>query len=180
MKSIGVKPAIAPMPVLMIATYDENNNVDIMNAAWGMQLETNKVVLNLSEGHKTVKNIKLNKAFTVSLADSKHVVQADYVGMVSGNKEPNKLAKSGLSAVKSDLVNAPIITDFPIVMECVLLDLQFDENGAGVVGQVLDVKVKDDVDLNNLDVILFNTFTNKYQKLGEVVGSAFKDGLKLK
>ena len=108
-KQINTTSAIFPMPVLMIATFNEDGSIDVMNAAWGMMLERDMVMLNLSEGHKTVKNIKKRKAFTVSIADEDHVVEADYLGVESGNNEPNKFAKSGLSYTKSENVDAPII-----------------------------------------------------------------------
>ena len=91
-KNIKTTEAIFPMPVLMIATYNEDGSIDVMNAAWGTMLSKNQVILNLTETHKTVKNIKERKAFTVSIADSKHVVEADYFGVVSGNNTPDKPA----------------------------------------------------------------------------------------
>ena len=114
-KIIKNTEAIFPMPVLMIATYNEDGSVDVMNAAWGTMLSKDQVILNLTETHKTVKNIKKRKAFTVSIADSNHVVEADYFGIVSGNNTPNKFENSGLTATKSEKVDAPIINDFPII-----------------------------------------------------------------
>lgn len=181
-KNIKTTEAIFPMPVLMIATYNEDETVDVMNAAWGMMLERNEVILNLTETHKTVKNIKERKAFTVSIADSNHVVEADYFGVVSGNNEPKKFAKSGLTATKSDYVDAPIINEFPICMEC-----EFIEYGeAGVRGKVINVTADekvmngDNVDVALVDAIAFDPFTHGYYKVSERVGNAFKDGLQLK
>ena len=99
-KNINVTEGIFPMPVLMIATYNEDGTVNVMNAAWGTMYERDQVILNLTESHKTVKNIKERKAFTVSIADSKHVKEADYFGVVSGNNTPNKFENSGLTATK--------------------------------------------------------------------------------
>lgn len=113
-KNIKTTEAIFPMPVLMIATYNEDGSVDVMNAAWGTMLERDHVILNLTETHKTVKNIKERKGFTVSIADSKHVVEADYFGVVSGNNTPNKFENTKLTATKSEIVDAPIINEFPI------------------------------------------------------------------
>lgn len=181
-KNIKTTEAIFPMPVLMIATYNEDETVDVMNAAWGMMLERNEVILNLTETHKTVKNIKERKAFTVSIADSNHVVEADYFGVVSGNSEPEKFVKSGLTATKSDYVDAPIINEFPICMEC-----EFIEYGeAGVRGKVINVTADekvmngDNVDITLVDAIAFDPFTHGYYKVSERVGNAFKDGLQLK
>ena len=110
-KNIKTTEAIFPMPVLMIATYNEDDSIDVMNAAWGTMLDRDYVILNLTESHKTVQNIKKRKAFTVSIADAKHVVEADYFGIVSANNTPNKFKKSGLTSVKSKLVDAPIIQE---------------------------------------------------------------------
>ena len=117
-KNIKTTKAIFPMPVLMIATYNEDGTVDVMNAARGTMFDRNQVVLNLTESHKTVKNIKKRKAFTVSIADAKHVCEADYFGIVSANTTKDKFEKSGLTATKSKNVDAPIINEFPICMEC--------------------------------------------------------------
>ena len=117
-KNIKTTEAIFPMPVLMIATFNEDDSVDVMNAAWGTMIDRNIIGLNLTETHKTVKNIKERKAFSVSIADSKHVVEADYFGMVSGNNTPDKFENSGLTSVKSYIVDAPIISEFPSCFEC--------------------------------------------------------------
>ena len=181
-KNIKVTEAIFPMPVLMIATYNEDGSIDVMNAAWGTMLERDQVMLNLTETHKTVKNIKERKAFTVSIADSDHIVEADYFGMVSGNNTPNKFENSGLTATKSENVDAPIINEFPICLEC-----EFIEYGeCGVIGKVVNVtaleKVMngDNVDISLVNAIAFDPYTHGYYKVNERVGNAFKDGLQLK
>ena len=182
-KSIKTTEAIFPMPVLMIATYNEDGSVNVMNAAWGTMLERDQVILNLTESHKTVKNIRKRKAFTVSIADSKHVTEADYFGMVSGNNNQNKFEKSGLTATKSGRVDAPIINEFPICMECELLD---NESNWGIVGKVVntlvdeEVMTNDNVDVKLLEAIAFDPYTLGYYKVTERVGNAFKDGLRLK
>lgn len=182
-KSIKTTEAIFPMPVLMIATYNDDGSVNVMNAAWGTMLERNQVILNLTESHKTVKNIRKRKAFTVSIADSKHVTEADYFGMVSGNNDQNKFENSGLTATKSERVDAPIINEFPICMECELLD---DESNWGIVGKVVNTLVdeevitNDNVDVKLLEAISFDPYTHGYYKVTERVGNAFEDGLKLK
>lgn len=185
-KKIKTTDAIFPMPVLMIATYNEDGSVDVMNAAWGMMLERDYIVLNLTETHKTVKNIKEKGAFTVSIADSKHVKEADYFGVVSGNNTKNKFENSRLTATKSDFVNAPIINEFPICMECEFIEYQNGEYGCGVVGKVINVTaleevMKDDnVDVELLNAIAYDSFTHGYYKVAERVGDAFKDGQELK
>ena len=185
-KNIKTTEAIFPMPVLMIATYNEDGSIDVMNAAWGTMLSRNQVILNLTESHKTVKNIKERKAFTVSIADSKHVVEADYFGMVSGNSTPNKFENSGLTWIKSENVDAPIINEFPICLECEFIEYQNDEYGAGVIGKVVNVTADEkvmngeNVDITLVDAIAFDPYTHGYYKVSERVGEAFKDGLKLK
>ncbi len=185
-KNIKTTEAIFPMPVLMVATYNEDGSVDVMNAAWGTMLSRNQVILNLTETHKTVKNIKARKAFTVSVADSKHVVEADYFGIVSGNDTQNKFENSGLSATKSENVDAPIINEFPICFECEFIEYQNDEYGAGVIGKVVNVTADESVineekiDISKVSAIAFDPYTHGYYKVTERVGEAFKDGLKLK
>ena len=186
-KNIGIKPAIYPMPVLMIATYNEDGSVDVMNAAWGMMVDTKRVALNLTETHKTVKNIKERGFFTVSIADSNHILEADYVGIVSANNTPDKFIKSGLTAIKSDNVDAPIIDEFPITMECKFLEYQDNELGCGVIGEIVNVSVKEEVldESGNIDPLLINAimydpFTHGYYSVGKKVGNAFNDGKRLK
>lgn len=185
-KNIKTTEGIFPMPVLMIATYNEDGSVDVMNAAWGTMLSRNQVILNLTESHKTVKNIKERKAFTVSIADSNHVVEADYFGVASGNNTPNKFENSGLTAIKSENVDAPIISEFPICLECEFIEYQNDEYGAGVIGKVVNVTADEkvmkgeNVDIELVNAIAFDPYTHGYYKVTERVGEAFKDGLKLK
>lgn len=185
-KKIKTTEAIFPMPVLMIATYNDDDTVDVMNAAWGMMLDRDVVMLNLTETHKTVQNIKKRGAFTVSIADADHVVEADYLGIVSANNVSNKFEKTGLTALKSSNVNAPIIDEFPICMECEFIEYQDDEYGGGVVGKVVNVTadekvMKDDkIDITLLNAIAFDPYTHGYYRVNEKVGNAFKDGMKLK
>lgn len=181
-KNIKHTEGIFPMPVLMIATYNEDGSVNVMNAAWGTMFERNQVVLNLTETHKTVKNIKERKAFTVSIADSNHVKEADYFGVVSGNNTPNKFENSKLTATKSEIVDAPIINEFPICMEC-----EFIEYGdVGVVGKVVNISVDENVmdgekvNIEKVSAIAFDPYTHGYYKVTERVGEAFKDGFELK
>ena len=185
-KNIKVTEAIFPMPVLMIATYNEDGSVDVMNAAWGTMLERDHVILNLTESHKTVKNIKKRKALTVSIADAKHVAEADYFGVVSANFVADKFAKSGLTATRSKLVDAPIINEFPICMECEFIEYQNDKYGCGVIAKIVNVSADesvmkgDNVDISKLNAITFDPYTHGYYTIGKRVGEAFKDGLKLK
>lgn len=185
-KDLKLTEGIFPMPVLMVATYNEDGSVDVMNAAWGTMQERGNVALNLTESHKTVKNIKARGAFTVSIADAAHVTEADYFGVVSGNNEPHKFEKSGLTAVKSDRIDAPIINEFPLCLECEFIEYQSNEYGIGVIGKVVNISadesvmVGDKIDMSLVNAIAFDPYTHGYYRVTERVGEAFKDGLKIK
>ena len=183
---LNITEGIFPMPVLMVATYNEDGSVNVMNAAWGTMQERGTVALNLSEGHKTVKNIKARCAFTVSIADAAHMVEADYFGVESGNRAADKFARSGLTASKAESVDAPVIHEFPLCLECEFIQYQDGEYGCGVIGKVVNVTADDSVmvngqlDMSRVNAIAFDPYTHGYYKVTERVGEAFKDGLKLK
>ncbi len=183
---IKTSEAIFPMPVLLISTYNEDGSIDVMNAAWGTMMDRDHVALNLTETHKTVENIKQRKGFVIHIADAAHVVEADWFGVVSGRKEKDKFAKSGLTATKSSLVDAPIINELPIAIECEFIEYQSDETGLGVIGKVLQTSVESNlikdgkVDIESLNAIAFDPYTHGYYQVTKRVGEAFKDGLKLK
>ena len=170
---LNITEGIFPMPVLMIATYNEDGTVNVMNAAWGTM-------------HKTVKNIKNKGAFTVSIADAAHVVEADYFGVESGNKVGDKFARSGLTASKAEYVDAPVINEFPLCLECEFVEYQDNEYGIGVIGKVVNVTADEHVmvdgklDMSLVGAIAFDPYTHGYYRVTERVGEAFKDGLKLK
>lgn len=184
-KNFGAKSYLYPMPVLLIATYDENGQPDIMNAAWGSISDTNKVSMYLTPSHKTVKNIKVKKAFTVSVADESHVVAADYVGIASGNTEKDKVKKSGFHVSKSEFVDAPVIDELPMVLECTLdsINSETDCVTGTIVNVGIDESVLDkngNVDFSKFQPITFDPVGNNYVGLGKVVGKAFSDGNKLR
>ena len=185
-KDIRITEGIFPMPVLMVATYNEDGSVNVMNAAWGTMQARDHVVLNLPETHKTVQNIKARRAFTVSIADASHVVEADYFGVESGNKTLKKFENSGLTAAKSEHVDAPVIQEFPLCMECEFIEYQDGEYGCGVIGKVVNTTADervmdgDKVDISKVAAIAFDPYTHGYYKVTERVGEAFKDGLQLK
>ena len=185
-KKLKLTEGIFPMPVLMIATYNEDGSVNVMNAAWGTMVERDIVALNLSEGHKTVQNIKARGAFTVSIADAAHVVEADYFGVESGNKVADKLVRSGLTAGRAETVDAPVINEVPLCLECEFIEYQGGEYGCGVIGRVVNVTADErvmadgKVDISRVDAITFDPYTHGYYRVAERVGEAFKDGLKLK
>ena len=184
-KDLGVLQAVYPMPVLMIATYDEEGKVDVMNAAWGNICAPDKIALFISEPHKTTKNIRALKAFTVSLADKAHLDEADFFGIASGNKMADKFARSGPTAVKSDKVNAPVIAEFPLVMECELAEIVNTENLHAVVGRIVNVAAEESVldadgkvDVAKLEAFAFDNFRSGYYAMGEKAGQAWDNGNK--
>jgi flavin reductase (DIM6/NTAB) family NADH-FMN oxidoreductase RutF len=183
-KNFGAKTWAYPMPVFIVAAYDKNSVPCCMNAAWGGTYDTNQIMVCLADDHKTTKNIIESGAFTVSIADAKHVIEADFVGIVSGNKEPNKMEKAGLTTVRSDFVNAPIINEFPMTIECKLL--KFNEDGI-CIGEIVNVSADESVlgsdgliDPLKLEAITYDPVHHTYIKLGSTVGNAFSDGKKIK
>lgn len=136
-KNFGAKPFLYPQPVFIIATYGEDNTPDAMNAAWGGISDTTRISMCLSPEHKTVKNILEHGAFTVSMADEKHVTECDYVGVVSANDVPNKLEKAGFHTVKSEFVDAPIIEELPMTLECKLVS--YNSESGCLIGEIINV-----------------------------------------
>ena len=185
-KDLGVQQAVYPMPVLMIATYDENGKVDVMNAAWGNICAPDKIALFISEPHKTTKNIRKVKAFTVSLANRATIDEADFFGIASGNTMDDKFERTGMTARKSDKVNAPIIEEFPLVMECELAEIVESEHLHAVVGTIVNVAAEESVldadgkvDPAKLDALAFDNFRSGYYAMGEKAGQAWSNGNKL-
>ena len=184
-KNFGAKAMLYPMPVLIIGSYDENNIPDAMNAAWGGISEETQISICVSEAHKTTKNIIARGAFTVSVADAANVVAADYVGIVSGNSEPNKIEKAGWHTTKSEFVDAPLFDELPMALECKLIS--YDEDSCRLVGEIVNVcadekilDVNGKIDLTKFSPITYDPVHHTYRKLGDVVGKAFNDGTKLK
>ena len=185
-KDLGVIPAVYPMPVLMVAAYDENEKVNVMNAAWGQICDEDKIILFIGEGKRTWLNIKASKAFTVALADRDHMDVADFFGIASGNKIDYKFERTGYHAVPSDKVHAPIVEEFPLVMECELLDFLDTEHVSGIVGRIVNVKAEESVLSDNgkvdpakLNALIFDQFQHGYYVTGEQVGKAWNAGAAL-
>jgi len=184
-KNFGAKPLCYPMPVYMIATYGIDGTPDVMNAAWGGISESTEVSICISEDHKTTENILARKAFTVSMATADYTVACDYVGIVSGNKVPDKFARAGFHATKSEFVDAPLIDELPMAMECELIS--YDSSSCRLVGRIVNVSADESVlnedgkvDVRKLRPITYDPMNHDYLVLGEKVGNAFKDGLQLK
>ncbi len=182
-KDLGVKDYVFPMPVLMIATYCDDGTVDVMNMAWGGICDSDKVALNISESHKTAENIKKRMAFTLSIADIPHLEAADFFGIASGNKMPDKFERSGLHAVKSEKVDAPVVEEFPLTLECRVREYHHNDYGFRVVGQIVNVLAEESVldekgkvDPKRLNAFVFDTFQSGYYAIGEKVGQAWSSG----
>lgn len=183
-KNFGVKTYLYPQPVLIIGTYDENGKPNAMNAAWGCMADFDKVFVVLAAEHKTTANLLKNKAFTIACGDKAHLEACDYVGIVSGNKEPNKLEKAGFTTVKSEFVNAPVINELPVTLECELLEALPNDMFLGkIINVSADEKYLDAAgipDLTKFTPISFDAANNKYLALSEVVGNAFSAGKNIK
>ena len=173
------------MPVFIIGTYNADGSPNAMNAAWGGISEETEITICVDNTHKTAENLLARKAFTVSMATARMMTACDYVGIVSGTKEPEKFAKAGFHATKSELVDAPLIDELPMALECELLS--YDEETCRLVGRIVNVCVDESVlgengkvDPTKLCPITFDPMNNAYLVLGEKVGDAFKSGLALK
>ena len=184
-KNFGAKPMCYPMPVYIIGTYGADGTPNAMNAAWGGISEETEISICISADHKTTENILSRKAFTVSMATAKYIAACDYVGIVSGNKEPDKFAKAGFHATKSEFVDAPLIDELPMALECELIS--YDPESCRLVGRIVNVSADESVlgqngkvDVGKLRPITFDTMNNQYLVLGEKVGQAFHDGVQLK
>ncbi|MGN1341197.1 MAG: flavin reductase family protein [Oscillospiraceae bacterium] len=180
-KNFGAKAILYPRPVFIVASYGEDGTPDAMNAAWGGIADDNKIFMCISAGHKTAQNILARKAFTVSMGDAAHVKECDYVGVVSANKVPDKLVKCGFHTTKSEFVDAPVIDELPLTLECRLIS--YDPESHHLFGEVVNVcadeSILDDegkISVAKLRPITVDPVSHDYLVLGEKVGNAFKDG----
>lgn len=173
---------ITPLPAIMIATYDENQNPDVMMAAWGGQCGPNHICFNLSP-HKTTDNLRLKKAFTVSFADERTVIESDYFGTMSANDVPDKVTRAGFTVTPSPNVDAPIINEYPLALECAVIEITETSLGeTRVVGEVINMSAADSiltdgkVDLFKLRPIIFDSSNLNYIAIGDSVGKAWGSG----
>jgi len=184
-KNFGAKAMCYPMPVFIIGTYNADGTPNAMNAAWGGISEETEITICVDSGHKTAENLKARMAFTVSMATAGAMTACDYVGIVSGNKEPDKFAKAGFHAVKSEFVDAPLIAELPMALECEVIS--YDEETCRLVGRIVNVSAEESVlgdngkvDVRKLRPITYDPMNHQYLVLGEKVGQAFHDGTALK
>ena len=184
-KNFGAKPMCYPMPVYIIGTYGADGTPNAMNAAWGGISEEAEISICISADHKTTENILSRNAFTVSMATANYIAACDYVGIVSGSKEPDKFAKAGFHATKTEFVDAPLIDELPMALECELIS--YDRESCRLVGRIVNVSADESVlgengkvDVKKLQPITYDPMNHHYLVLGEKVGQAFHDGVALK
>lgn len=164
----------------MLVTYDQDGKANAMNTAWGGVYDYNQVYVSLSK-HKTTDNLELKKVFTLSFATKKTEKNSNYFGVVSGNKE-DKIEKSGVHITPSKHVDAPIIEEYPLTLECTVESFE----AGNLIGNVINVSIDEDyldengkIDVDKMEIITFDMVNNMYRVLGENVGKAFKDGFDL-
>lgn len=184
-KNFGAKAMCYPMPVFIIGTYNADGTPNAMNAAWGGISEEQEITICVDSGHKTAENLIARKAFTVSMATAKYMAACDYVGIVSGNKVPDKFTKAGFHASKSEFVDAPLINELPMTLECEVIC--YDTETCHLVGRIVNVSADESVlgengkvDSAKLQPITYDPMNHHYLVLGEKVGQAFHDGTALK
>lgn len=183
-KNLGPKSLMYPEPVLIVTAYNSDNTANAMNAAWGGVSDTNEIHLCISHSHKTTKNILKTKEFTVSFATTKYVKECDYLGMVSGNKVEDKVTKCKFHIEKAKKVNAPIISELPVALECRLK--KYDKNTGHLYAEIVNVSIDNSVltngkvDMKKFKPITFDSLNNTYHVVGKKVGNAFKDYKKIK
>lgn len=182
-KDLGVQPYLFPMPTYMIGTYNEDDSVDVMMMAWGGICDMKMVALNLEEDHKTVANLKNRMAFTLAIPGTDTLVESDYLGLVSANKDPHKFEHTGLHAYKSANVDAPVIEEYPLTLECRVVEIQQQPYGLRVLGEIVNVladeKVLDEkgkVDAGALHAFTFDQMRSGYYAVGEKIGMAWNAG----
>ena len=184
-KNFGAKAMCYPMPVFIIGTYNADGTPNAMNAAWGGISEESEITICVDSSHKTAENLLARRAFTVSMATAEMMAACDYVGIVSGNKVPNKFVKAGFHAVRSEFVDAPLIDELPMALECEVIS--YDEETCRLVGRIVNVCADESVlgengkvDAAKLQPITYDPMNHHYLVLGNKVGQAFHDGAALK
>ncbi|HNV24496.1 MAG TPA: flavin reductase family protein [Candidatus Omnitrophota bacterium] len=186
-KSIGAQTIVFPTPVFIVGSYDKKGQANMMNAAWGGICSSvpPSVSVSIRPARYTYQNIIQKKAFTVNIPSTKYIKEADYFGIASGKKE-NKLKKAELTAIKSDIVDAPYIKEFPFILECALLKTL--EVGAHTifVGEIKDIKVdenclneKGQPDMEKIKPFSFDPATGRYFEIGKYLANAFSVGLSI-
>ena len=187
MKNFGKKAWLLPQPVLIIGTYDKDVKPNAMNAAWAGQWDAHEIMISMGS-HATTENLNLQGEFTVAFATTETMVAADYVGIVSARNEPDKMRKTGWTAVRAENVNAPVFTDFPMTLECrIQQKLDESETGYYIIAEIVNIVCDEtflaedgNPDMEKMHLITYDPIHHGYIQLGGRVGNAFSDGKKLK
>ena len=187
MKSFGQKPWVLPQPVLIIGTYNSDGTPNAMNAAWGGQWDSKEIMICMGS-HATTENLDRCGEFTVAFATKDTMVAADFVGIVSGKNDPEKMQKTGWTAIKSEHVNAPVFTEFPMTLECrILRKIDETEDGYNLIAEIVNILVDEAYladdgkpDVGKMQLIAYEPVHHGYLVMGERVGNAFADGKRLK
>ena len=187
MKSFGQKAWMLPQPVLIIGTYNSDGTPNAMNAAWGGQWDSKEIMISMG-AHATTENLARCEEFTVAFATKNTMVASDFVGIVSAKNDPEKMQKTGWTAIKSENVNAPVFTDFPMTLECrILRKIDESEEGYYIVAEIVNILVNEEYlaedgkpDVVKMQLITYDPVHHGYIALGKRVGNAFSDGKQLK
>ena len=187
MKSFGQKPWVLPQPVLIIGTYNNDGTPNAMNAAWGGQWDSKEIMICMGS-HATTENLDRCGEFTVAFATKDTMVAADFVGIVSGQNDPEKMQKTGWTAIKSEHVNAPVFTEFPMTLECrILRKIDETKDGYNLIAEIVNILVDEAYlaedgkpDVEKMQLIAYEPVHHGYLVMGERVGNAFADGKRLK
>ena len=187
MKSFGQKPWVLPQPVLIIGTYNNDGTPNAMNAAWGGQWDSKEIMICMGS-HATTENLDRCGEFTVAFATKDTMVASDFVGIVSGKNDPEKMQKTGWTAIKSEHVNAPVFTEFPMTLECrILRKIDETKDGYNLIAEIVNILVDEAYlaedgkpDVEKMQLISYEPVHHGYLVMGERVGNAFADGKRLK
>ena len=187
MKSFGQKPWVLPQPVLIIGTYNSDGTPNAMNAAWGGQWDSKEIMISMGS-HATTENLARCDEFTVAFATKDTMVASDFVGIVSGKNDPEKMQKTGWTAIKSEHVNAPVFTEFPMTLECrILRKIDETKDGYNLIAEIVNILVDEAYlaedgkpEVEKMQLIAYEPVHHGYLVMGERVGNAFADGKRLK
>ena len=187
MKSFGQKAWMLPQPVLIIGTYNSDGTPNAMNAAWGGQWDSKEIMISMGS-HATTENLARCDEFTVAFATKDTMVASDFVGIVSGKNDPEKMQKTGWTAIKSEHVNAPVFTEFPMTLECrILRKIDETKDGYNLIAEIVNILVDEAYlaedgkpEVEKMQLISYEPVHHGYLVMGERVGNAFADGKRLK
>ncbi|MDR4507044.1 MAG: flavin reductase family protein [Candidatus Brocadiaceae bacterium] len=183
-KSLGAKTIVFPTPVFIVGTYDSSGKANAMNVAWGGICCSKPpcIGISLRKATYSFNNIVERKAFTINIPTEAQIREADYFGIASGRDE-DKFSRAKLTPIKSDLVDAPYIEEFPFILECRLLHTIEIGLHTQFIGEIVDVKAEksalgegDTPDIEKIKPVLYSPGTRTYHGVGQCLGNAFSVG----